>query len=153
MRFRLYLHTSLQMCQSGQCCNRKMTFRWSASTVTPMQYSKLWSKMACIQKCKTIVPCFTGDTSRISLTNKLSKPFLRQCQMTVPGQRCFSRIINSGLRNSLRAVLSHFGKWEIPWSLRTSHEKYATSTSTSKHKRMSTRLRNWIRIIYLFTKL
>lgn len=121
--------------------------------VTPMQFSKFKLKMACIQKLGRTVLFFTGETSKYSLINKLSKPFLRQCRMMDLDPRCFSKTTSSELRNSSRVDLLHFGKWEIPWSLRISHEKYATLISTAKHKRTLTRLRNLIRIIYLFIRL
>ena len=141
------------MLLSGPNCSRTMTLKLNAWMVTPMQFSKFKLKMACIQKLGKTVLFFSEDTNKISLTNKLSKPFLRQCRMMVLDPKCFSKTTSSELRNSSRVALWPCGRWEIPWSLRTSHEKFATLTSIVKHKRTLTRLRNLIRIIYLFIRL
>ena len=140
------------MSKSGQCCSSMMTSKLDAWMETPTRFSRSTLKMVGTPILFRIVPSFTEGTSRILLTNKMSKLFLRQCLMTARDQRCFSRTKSSGLRNSSRAVLLHCGKWETQWSLRTSHEKFATLILMPKRKGTSIRLRDSIRIIYLFTK-
>ena len=153
MKFPRSMHISRSMCQSGASCSHQATLKSSGSMEIQMLFSKFKSRMACILKLGRIVLFFIGGTSKILLTNKLSKPFSRQCPMMDLDPRCFSKTTNLELRNSSRVDLLLCGRWEIPWSLRTSHEKFATLISTAKHRRTSTRLRNLIRIIYLFTKL
>jgi len=150
MKFQKYFQILQSTFLSGEKCSRATVIsRWKDWMEIQTPYSKyLLRRDYTLQLSKTVLS-FIGDMSRILSTSKLSKPFSRQCLMTVLDQKCFSKIRSLELSNFSMAVHSPFGKWEIPWYLRILQKRFATLILMHKHKRTFTLLSDLTRIIYL----
>jgi len=107
----------------------------------------MWNKVF-IRKLLRLDPYSTGGMSKISSINKLNKPFSKQCPTMELDPKCSTKILNSGLRNSLKDVLLRCGKWGIHSFLKTLLATFVILISTARLRKMSTRLRSSMKIIY-----